>query len=241
MNENTQQSNIPEDNYPVDKLKNKAIIINRNSYIDPSFISFPIQAEEYIESIVIANGLINDRIEKLANQIIEDYNNKKLTVLVIMKGAVVFANSLQAKISEVAKASKKVRNDINYEYITISSYSDDKSTGKIKLKSNESILTDLKDENVLVVEDMFDSGNSLFLLDEMLKQYNFKSLKYAILFLKKNEKNIQYIMDFDYLGFAVPNDFMVGFGLDYNECFRDLQHLCTINKKGIEKFKKAKK
>lgn len=229
---------ISEDEYPMDKFKGKAIEIKRHSYIDPHLISFSIQAEEYIQGIVVSNGLINDRIEKLANMIIEDYTDIKLTILVIMKGAVVFANALQAKIYEQAKVNKKVRNDIFYEYVTISSYSNDKSTGKINLKSNESILIELKDQNVLVVEDCFDSGKSLKQINDFLQKYSFKTLKYAILFLKKNPKNIQYLVDFEYVGFVVPNDFLVGFGLDYNECFRDLQHLCVINKLGIEKFKK---
>lgn len=230
---------LKEEEYPVSKYKGKAIVIDRNSYIEPDLICFPIQAQEYIHNIVIADGLINDRIEKLASQIIEDYSETKLTILVIMKGAVVFANSLQNKISEVAKANKKVRNDIFYEYITVSSYNNDKSTGVIKLKSSESVLTNLKGDNVLVIEDMFDSGKSMFLLREFLEKFEFKTLKFAVLFLKKNPINLQYLIDFDYLGFVVPNDFMVGFGLDYNECFRDLQHLCTINKLGIEKFKNA--
>ena len=156
-----------------------------------------------------------------------------------MKGAVVFANILQSKLGELAKSNKNVRNDIFWEYVTVSSYNNDQSTGGLTLKSNESILIDLKDQHVLVVEDMFDTGSSLEKLHTLLSKYQFKTLKYAVLFLKKNPVNVKYLIDFDYLGFIVPNDFMVGFGLDYNNCFRDLQHLCTINKKGIEEFRKV--
>lgn len=227
-----------QNDYPIKNFNNKAVIINSFSYLSPDLVSFPLRAREYIDSIVVSNGLINDRIEKLAWSIIEDYSNKKLTILAIMKGSVVFVNALQNKISEIAKSNKNVKCDIFYEYVTLSSYVNKESTGKLQLKSDESVLFNLKDKDVLIAEDMFDSGSSLTLLLDFFKKYEFRSMNVAMLFLKANPKNIKHLIEFDYLGFVVPNDFMVGFGLDYNECFRDLPHLCKINDKGVEEFKK---
>mmetsp|Transcript_29212 Transcript_29212/g.30332 ORF Transcript_29212/g.30332 Transcript_29212/m.30332 type:complete len:238 (+) Transcript_29212:31-744(+) len=236
MNPNTEKS-ITEEEYPIEKYP-KSINVERVSYIDPAMVSFPLQALDYIGNIVISRGLINDRIEKIANQIIEEYKDSSLTLLVIMKGAVVFASALQAKMAGIAKNNISFGNTIQWEYVTVSSYSNTTSTGEFVLKSAESVLLNLKGKDILVVEDVFDSGKSLFYLDKLLKKYEFKSLRYAFLFLKKNPKNLSYLIEFDYLGFMVPNDFLIGFGLDYNECFRELEHLCVINEKGIEKFKK---
>ena len=85
---------------------------------------------------------------------------------------------------------------------------------------------------------MLDSGNSMFAMDKKLKSFSPKKLSYAIAFYKTNPKNLKFNFYPEYIGFFVPDRFLVGYGLDYNSKFRELAHLCVINKEGIETFRK---
>jgi hypoxanthine phosphoribosyltransferase len=91
---------------------------------------------------------------------------------------------------------------------------------------------------VLVIEDIFDSGSTIIKIREVLKEFKTSSLRFALMFHKKNPKNLKYNYFGDFVGFIIPDVFVVGYGMDYNEHYRDLNHLCEINKLGIEHFKK---
>lgn len=95
----------------------------------------------------------------------------------------------------------------------------------------------MKGKNILVVEDIYDTGSTIIKCKETLHSYAPQSLKFAIIFHKKNPFNIQYNYIADYLGFMIPNYFVVGYGMDYNEYFRDMGHLCVINQEGIQALK----
>jgi hypoxanthine phosphoribosyltransferase len=159
-----------------------------------------------------------------------------------MKGAVVFGSHLAEKINDILKNDIKDSYNMKYffEYITSSSYENDQSTGKLKVNADPSLLEKLNNQNIVIVEDIYDSGFSLIKLIELIKGYNPQSLKTAVIFQKMNSKNLQYDYHIDYLGFLIPNEFVVGFGCDYNEEFRQLDHLCSINSYGIETFKLKK-
>jgi hypoxanthine phosphoribosyltransferase len=87
---------------------------------------------------------------------------------------------------------------------------------------------------VIVVEDIFDSGSTIMKLRNTLLGFQLKSLKFAVLFHKKNHKNLKHNFFADYIGFYIPDVFVIGYGMDYNEYYRDLSHLCVINQAGIE-------
>ena len=104
------------------------------------------------------------------------------------------------------------------------------------------IKVDLKEEHVngrhiLIVEDLFDSGSTIVKTRECIQSFSPASLKFAIFCHKRNPKNLKYQFFADYFGFIIPDYFVVGYGIDYNEAFRDFNHLCVINQKGIEYFK----
>ena len=94
----------------------------------------------------------------------------------------------------------------------------------------------MRGHNVLVVEDIFDSGSTIMKTKETLEQYEPASLKFATLFHKKNPKNIKHNFFAHYVGFLIPDVFVIGYGMDYNQYYRDLSHLCVINEAGIKKF-----
>ena len=88
---------------------------------------------------------------------------------------------------------------------------------------------EVKGKNIIVVEDIYDSGSSLNQMDAALRAFQPLSLEYAIIFHKKNPKNLKYNHYSKYIGFFIPDYFVIGYGLDYNEQFRDLSHLAVIS------------
>ena len=123
---------------------------------------------------------------------------------------------------------------VKMDFIRLKSYENDESTGDVKIVGGDKLLR-LKGQHVLVVEDIVDTGKTMVKLLEILKQVEPASVKVASLALKRTPKSIGYIPD--YVGFEVPDRFIVGCAFDYNEHYRDLHHVCVINDIGKEKFK----
>jgi hypoxanthine phosphoribosyltransferase len=225
--------------YPIEKFNKKAIIIKENSYIDKSTLVIPKNYTPYVDRVVLTKGMILDRIDKIAQEITKDFFDKNLVLLIVMKGAVVFGSTLVEKINDIL--SNDITNSysmsFSVEYVDIKSYVDDKSTGDVKIRVDEKVAERLRGQNVIVVEDIYDSGKSLYELDKFLLSYSPASLKSTVLIQKMNVENLKYDYEVDYLGFLVPNSFIIGFGMDYNEKFRHLYHLCVINSEGIKQFK----
>ena len=156
-----------------------------------------------------------------------------------MKGAITYNTILSEKITNILKndCTNSLTMDFICEYISISSYSGDKSTGNVKIKEDEKILEKLRGQDVIIVEDIYDSGLTMVKLIEFLKKFEPNSVKTTVLFQKMNPENLHLNLSIDYIGFLIPCTFVIGFGLDYNEEFRNLDHLCSISKCGIETFK----
>ena len=96
---------------------------------------------------------------------------------------------------------------------------------------------EVKGKNILIIEDIFDTGSTIMKTKETLDLMGAASSKVAVLFHKRNPKNLYYNYFADFIGFIIPNKFAIGFGMDYNQYYRDLTHLCVINQAGIEAFK----
>jgi hypoxanthine phosphoribosyltransferase len=225
--------------YPIEKFKNKTIIIHENNLFSKENLQFSHLHYNYVDEVLISRGAIIDRIEKLAENIVKDYYDKTVYFLVVLKGAIVFGSHLAEKINDILK--NDITNSFSmkyfFEYISISSYENDKSTGNVRIKADEKLFNKLKGQHIVIVEDIYDSGMSLNSLIEELNKQNPISIKSAILFQKTNPKHLKYNYDVNYLGFLIPDLFVIGFGLDYNEQFRQLNHLVTINQEGIDTFK----
>ena len=225
--------------YPIENFVSKTIVIHDNQEINKSNVLISGQYDEYIEKVIVPRGLILDRIDKLAFDIFKENKDKTIYFLVAMKGAVKFATYLADKINEI------MNNDLSgskfqyfFEYISISSYENDKSTGQVKFEVDEKLFEKLRNQNVILVEDILDTGKTLSTFIEFInKNFTPASIKLAILTQKTNPINLNYKIEVDYLGFLVPDKFIIGFGLDYNQYFRDMNHICSINEKGIKAFK----
>ncbi|KAJ1642996.1 hypothetical protein LPJ64_005183 [Coemansia asiatica] len=186
-----------------------------------------------VESILIPHGLIMDRIAKLAQIITSEYDNERIVVCCVLKGGHQFFSDL---VNYMKKALNKEGKTLpmTLDFIRVKSYENDRSTGDVHVSMTEKELQELKGKNLLLVEDIIDTGNTMKKLLDTLSKYEFKSVKVASLLLKKTPLSCGYVPD--YVGFAVPDLFVVGYCLDYNDIFRDLDHICAISETGKKKY-----
>lgn len=165
--------------------------------------------------VLISKTAIIKRIEEMAEQINEKYAGEEVFLLCVLKGGVVFMVDLAKKITVPATMS----------FMSVSSYGDcTESSGHIK------ILMDLdesvENKNVIIVEDIIDSGRTLSRLYELIKSRSPKSIEICTL-LDKPERRVADVQ-VDYTGFAIPDEFVVGYGLDYSQRYRNLDYIGVI-------------
>lgn len=165
---------------------------------------------------LISEEEIKSRVEKIAEEITQYYNGEEVKVICILKGAIMFMTDLV----------KSIKLPVKFDFMAVSSYGNDvKSSGNIK------ILKDLDDsiqgENILIVEDIIDSGRTLFYLLEYLKSKNPKSIKLCTLFDKPERR--EFDVNVDWTGFNIPDEFIVGYGLDYAQRYRNLPFIGVLH------------
>ncbi|OLY81841.1 Hypoxanthine-guanine phosphoribosyltransferase [Smittium mucronatum] len=194
--------------------------------------NIPQHYAEDVSSILIPHGLIIDRIEKLAKTIISQYSDRLVVCCVLKGGHQFFADLVNFLKSFTNSQGKNL--PISLDFIRVSSYENDSSTGHVKISMSEKELRGLKGKDVLIVEDIIDTGRTMVSLLEYLKKFELKSLKVASLFIKRTPLSNGFIPD--YVGFSVPDLFIVGYCLDYNDHFRDLNHVCAISPEGKIKY-----
>uniref|UniRef100_T2MHI0 Hypoxanthine phosphoribosyltransferase n=1 Tax=Hydra vulgaris TaxID=6087 RepID=T2MHI0_HYDVU len=193
--------------------------------------SVPRHYEDSIGSILIPHGLIADRIERMARDIHEGFEGESMILLCILKGGFRFSQDLMNYIGAINCNSGKSF-QIGLDFLRLKSYTNEES-GELKIMGVDA-LESLKGKNVLIVEDIVDTGNTMQQLLKTLDVYQPKSVKVASLLLKRRPDSTGYIPD--YVGFEIPNKFVIGYALDYNEYFRDLNHICVINDFGKKKY-----
>ena len=160
-------------------------------------------------TVLIGEKEIQSRVEKLAAEISESYKGESLLVVGILRGAIMFMVDLLKKL-EI--------NDVQIDFMAVSSYgSSTVSSGKINIKKDLS--ESIEGRNVLIVEDIIDTGNTLYHLIEYLKKDNPKSVKLCTLFDKPERREKE--VPVDWVGFDIPNKFIVGYGLDYAQRYRN--------------------
>jgi hypoxanthine phosphoribosyltransferase len=166
--------------------------------------------------VLISASQIQARIQELGAQISSDYPDGNLHLVCILKGACFF-------MTDLARAMKR---DVVLEFMGISSYGKGKTaSGEVKVTKDLDV--SLENADVLIVEDIVDSGVTLNYLVNLLGQRRPKSLKIAAL-LDKPERRIRPVQ-VSYVGFQIPDRFVVGYGLDYAEKYRNLDDLCVLD------------
>ncbi len=165
--------------------------------------------------VLIEEEKIQQRVKEIAEQITKDYEGKELTLICILKGSTFFTVDL----------AKRINNKLKIEFIQVSSYHEGTiSSGNIEMKLD--LKESIQGKDVMVVEDIIDTGRTLSYLMEHLKTKNPRSLKLCTL-LDKPERRL-YEVKVDYVGFQIPDKFVIGYGLDVNEQYRNLPYVAYI-------------
>lgn len=167
--------------------------------------------------VLLTERQVDDRIQAIGDQISRDYEGKQVHLVCVLKGGSFF----------MCELAKRITVPVSLDFMSVSSYgSDTKSSGVIKIVKD--LDESLKDKNVIVVEDIVDSGRTLSYLLRMLQARGPKSLALCTL-LDKPERRVVDV-NVNYTGFQIPDEFVVGYGLDYDQRYRNLPYI------GIVKF-----
>lgn len=178
--------------------------------------------EDIIEKILIDEESLTKRIKQLSSQINEYYKDKNELVIVgILKGSIMF----------MAELSKNIKVDCTLEFMDVSSYgSGTESSGNVKIIKD--LDTDITNKEVLLVEDIIDTGRTLEALRRSLEKRGANSVK-IITLLDKPERRLIEIKP-DWVGFKIPNEFVVGFGLDFDQLYRNLPFIGVLKREVYE-------
>lgn len=179
--------------------------------------------ERDIQEILLTEEQIQARIRELGEIISEEYRDKDPVIVGVLKGVVVFYADMIRQI--------KVKSQIDFMWI--SSYSGTNSTGSMTVRQD--ITSDIKGRHVLILEDIYDTGNSLDFTYRHLLSKEPASLKICTLLDKPERRKPGITLQADYVGFTVPNKFVVGYGLDFNEHYRNLPYVGVLKPELYEK------
>jgi hypoxanthine phosphoribosyltransferase len=166
--------------------------------------------------VLIRRAAIQKRVRKVAGQIASDFRGERVHLIGVLKGACIFLSDLVREIDL----------ETSIDFIAVSSYGKGKeSSGQVRLlKDLDSSIAGL---NVILVEDILDTGLTISYLLRILQQRKPKTLRVAAL-LDKPSRRLEDVKG-DYVGFSIPNEFVVGYGLDYGERFRNLKDVCVLS------------
>jgi len=167
-----------------------------------------------ISKVLISQEKIENKVSELANEINSKYKGKELVVIGILKGAFMVVSDL----------AKQLDLDVTFDFMSIKSYYGSESTGQVKIVKD--LEYDITDKNVLIVEDIYDTGLTLSNLKKLLESRNPKSIEVFSMFVKKEVA--QDPIEINYSGFEIGPEFVVGYGLDYNGKYRELPYLAVL-------------
>ena len=169
--------------------------------------------------LLISENEIKDRVKKLGKKITKDYEGKKPIFIGILNGCYVF----------MADLLREVELDVEVDFVKIRSYEGDSSTGTIKFRKD--ISADIDGRDVIIVEDIIDSGFTINFLVKRLRNSGPKSVAVASILFKKEVAKLDF--EVDYVGFEIPPEFVVGYGLDYDEKYRHLKDVMVMEPEDI--------
>lgn len=169
--------------------------------------------ERDIQEVLLTEAQIQERIQQLGEILSEEYRDKDPVVIGVLKGVVVF----------YADMIRRITVPCQMDFMWISSYEGTESSGSVVIKQD--VAADIKGRHVLILEDIFDTGNSLSFVYDYLMAKEPASLKICTLLDKPSRRKPGVTLQADYVGFTIPNAFVVGYGLDYNEHYRNIPYV----------------
>ncbi|HPI36489.1 MAG TPA: hypoxanthine phosphoribosyltransferase [Ignavibacteriaceae bacterium] len=166
---------------------------------------------------LLSEETIQNRIKELAQQILQDYEGKVPVFIGILNGSFIFLSDLV----------KQYEGECEIDFLKLSSYGDEKiSSGRVKLLKELNCKVDGRD--LIVVEDIVDSGLSIKFMNELIEEHHPASVKVISLLVKTD--CLKYNVKIDYIGFEIPGEFVIGYGLDYAQKYRNLRAIYALSK-----------
>ena len=176
-----------------------------------------------IQEILLTEEQIQTKLRELGQILTEEYKDKNPVIVGVLKGVVVF----------YADMIRQIKTPCQMDFMWISSYKGTSSTGKMLVRQDVS--ADIKGRHVLILEDIFDTGNSLEFTVNHLKSKEPASIKICTFLDKPEGRRPGVTVQADYVGYTIPNKFVVGYGLDYNEQYRNLPFVGVLKPEVYEK------
>ncbi|MBQ2701520.1 MAG: hypoxanthine phosphoribosyltransferase [Clostridia bacterium] len=180
------------------------------------------EKHQNVEYVMLNEEQIETRVKELAQQLDKLYEGRTPVVVCILKGSVLFFSDL----------IKNMKTSLTIDFMSVSSYgSGTKSTGEVVIKKDLS--TDIQGRDVLIVEDIIDSGNTLYNLKRLLNGRSPKSVNIVTLLDKPQRREVP--IEPEYTGFTIEDEFVIGYGLDYDEEYRNLPYVGVLKRSVYEK------
>lgn len=174
------------------------------------------------EKVLITENQLKTKVKELADKISREYDGKNPLLICILKGSVLFASDLLKSLSTPCQI----------EFMAVSSYgASTKSSGEVKLTKDLNV--PIANRDVIIIEDIVDSGNTLSYLKRVLLQRNPNSVKICTLLDKPERRKVD--LEADFVGFTIPDEFVVGYGLDYKEDYRQYPEIYILKREVYEK------
>lgn len=161
--------------------------------------------------VLISESKLQRRLDELAKEISKDYEGKDILFVGVLKGAAMF----------MVELAKRIKANVEFEFIQLSSYEGTESTGKVIL--NQDFMNNIEGRDIIIIEDIVDTGRTLEFLKEYIKQKNPNSVKICTLLSKPSRRVVE--LEVDYIGFSIPDEFVIGFGMDYDQKYRNLPYI----------------
>ena len=179
--------------------------------------------EKNIQKVLLTEEQIQAKVQELAAQISEEYEDKDPVFVGVLKGVVIF----------FADMVRKITIPCEIDFMCISSYGGTDSTGNVVVKKDLSV--DVKGRHVVILEDIYDTGRSLDFTYKYLMSKEPASLKICTLLDKPERREKGITLKPEYVGFTIPNEFVAGYGLDFNEHYRNLPYVGILKPEAYEK------
>ena len=165
-------------------------------------------------TVYIQEKEIHKRIKSLAVELNKKYDGEDIVIIGVLKGSIMFLSDLL----------KNLHIKCNIDFVTVSSYEGTESSGNIKLKQD--ITTNIENRNVLIIDDIIDTGLTMEFLVNLLQKRNPKSITTCVLLDKPSRRVNNYKVD--YSAFTIPDKFVLGYGMDYDDYYRNIPSICVV-------------
>ncbi len=177
---------------------------------------------EAVKEVLVTEEEIREKVKELGERITNDYKGKNLMLVGILKGAVMFLSDL----------ARHIKIPVLIDFMAVSSYgTSSESTGVVRIIKD--LETSIEDYDVLIVEDIIDTGLTLSYLTDNLRKRNAKSVKIVTLLDKPERRKVD--VPVDYVGFTIPDEFVIGYGIDYAEKYRNLPFVASLKEEVYKK------